>query len=330
MTADPRSRSRVLLDGPGRAAARAQLKGVGLRRRGSAASHRGRGQHLDRDDALQLSPAPPRRAGEGRGEGRGRNAYGVQHRGDIGRHHHGHRGHAVLAGQPRGDRRLDRARRARAHVRRAGHDVGLRQDDSRLRDGPRPAFRRARPDALRRLDRPRPLAGQGRDHPGGLRGHRRARRRRPVGRGPARPREPRQPRRRRLRRPVHGQHDGDGFRGPGDLTRGQLHGAGRGRQEGSGGRGLRASGGGDARTRHHPGTGDHARVARERDRGRRDVRRLHQPRAAPARRGPRGRSRAGARGLRPDRLGHAAPVRPEARRPLRGHRPLPRRRGAAA
>ena len=59
------------------------------------------------------------------------------------------------------------------------------------------------------------------------------------------------------------------------------------------------------------------------------VGRLHQPRAAPAGRGARGRRRAGARGLRPDRLADAAPVRPEARRPLRGHRPLPRRRRAA-
>ena len=39
--------------------------------------------------------------------------------------------------------------------------------------------------------------------------------------------------------------------------------------------------------------------------------------------------RARARGLRPDRLADPAAVRPQARRPLRGHRPLPRGRRAA-
>ena len=193
------------------------------RRRPPAPDHRHR-QHLDGDDALQLPPAPARREGEGGRAGRGRHADGVQHRRDLGRDHDGHRGDEDLADQPRGDRGLDRAGRARAHVRRRGGPVGLRQDDPRLRDGARPA-RRAQPDALRRLDRARPLARQGRDDPGRLRGHRRARRRRPHRRRADRPREPREPRRRRVRRPVHRQHDGDGLRGARHLADGQLDGA---------------------------------------------------------------------------------------------------------
>ena len=59
------------------------------------------------------------------------------------------------------------------------------------------------------------------------------------GRRAARPREPREPGRRRLRRPVHRQHDGDGVRGARHLADGQLDGARRGRQEGTGRRGLR-------------------------------------------------------------------------------------------
>ena len=73
----------------------------------------------------------------------------------------------------------------------------------------------------------------------------------------------------------------------------------------------------------------HQALARERDRRGRDVRRLDQRRAAPAGGGARGRGGARARGLRPDRVADPAPVRPQARRPLRGHRPLPRGRRAA-
>ena len=105
-------------------------------RRGSAQppDHRHR-QHLDRDDAVQLPPAPARQEGQG-GRARGRrHADGVQHRRGLGRDHDGHRGHEDLADQPRGDRRLDRAGGARPHVRRRDRAVGLRQDDPRLRDG---------------------------------------------------------------------------------------------------------------------------------------------------------------------------------------------------
>ena len=75
------------------------------------------------------------------------------------------------------------------------------------------------PDALRRLDHAGPLARQGRDDPGRLRGRRRARRGRHVRRGPVRARAPRLPGRGRVRRPVHREHDGDGVRDARHLAR---------------------------------------------------------------------------------------------------------------
>ena len=107
---------------------------------------------------------------------RRRHADGVQHDRDLRRHHDGHLGHEDQPGQPRGDRRLDRARRPRPPVRRRGRALRLRQDDPRHRDGAR-AARPPEPDALRRLDPARPLQRQGRHDPGGLRGDRRPRRR---------------------------------------------------------------------------------------------------------------------------------------------------------
>ena len=67
---------------------------------------------------------------------------------------------------------------------------------------------------------------------------------------------------------------------------------------------------------HHP------RVARERDRLRLRLGRLDQRRPAPDRARPRGRDRARHRRLRADLPAHAAARRPQARRPLRRHRPL--------
>ena len=139
---------------------------------------------------MQLPPAPPGREGQGGRARGGRHADGVQHGRHLRRHHDGDRGHEDLADQPRGDRRLDRAGGARPHVRRRGGPLRLRQDHPRLRDGAGPA-RRAEPHALRRLDRARALARQGRDDPGRVRGDRRPRRRRPHRRRAHRPREPR-------------------------------------------------------------------------------------------------------------------------------------------
>ncbi len=149
-------------------------QGRRLHRRRPPQAARRRRQHLDRNRALQPAPAPPRRAVKDGVRAAGGDADGVQHRLGVRRHHHGHRGHADVARQPRGDRRLDRARRARQPVRRARHPGRLRQDDSRRGDGAR-AARRSRPRALRRVDRARAVAGQGRHHPGRVRGGRRVR-----------------------------------------------------------------------------------------------------------------------------------------------------------
>ena len=82
--------------------------------------------------------------------------------------------HARVARLARGDRGLDRARRARAPVRRPGVPRRLRQDDPGGGDGAGPA-RPPGPRPLRRLDRARPLPRPRRDDPGRLRGRRRAR-----------------------------------------------------------------------------------------------------------------------------------------------------------
>ena len=120
----------------------------------------------------------------------------------------GTRGHASLARLARGDRRLDRARRARPPLRRARLPRRLRQDDSRRRDGAR-AARPAGARALQRLDRARPLPWARRHDPGRLRSGRRACRRHDERGGGARARGRRVSRRRRVRRPVHGEHDVD-------------------------------------------------------------------------------------------------------------------------
>ena len=227
----PRPRSGAVFDGPDRAARARLHEGHRLRRRRAQQADDRDRQHLDRGDALQLPPPRPRRARQGGRARRRRHADGVQHGRDLRRDHDGDAGDEDLAGQPRGDRRLDRADGARLPVRRDRRPLRLRQDDPRLRDGARPA-RRPLGDALRRLDRPRPLARPRRDDPRRLRGDRRPRRRRHERRGAARARGRRQPRRRRLRRPVHRQHDGLRLRGAGDLPRRLGDGPGRGRRQG--------------------------------------------------------------------------------------------------
>ena len=113
-----------------------------------------------------------------------------------------------------GRRGLDRARDARPLLRRRDRAVRLRQDDPGNRDGARTP-RRARRDALRRVDPARPLPGPRHHDHGRLRGGRRERGGQDHRPGPGGHRGRGQPRRRRLRRPVHGQHDGDGVRDDG-------------------------------------------------------------------------------------------------------------------
>ena len=208
------------------------------------------------------------------------------------RHHDGHRGHAFLAREPRGDRRLDRARRARAHVRRPGRAVGLRQDDPGLRDGARPAS-----------TCPSLMLYGGSIAPGRWRG-------KDV--------------------TIQEVFEGIGAHAAGDLstrscptsrtTPARAPGACGGQFTANtmamafevlgispmGSSMVPAEDGKKGQVAEDcgrlvvemlergitPEPGDHPRVARERDRGRRDVGRLDQPRAAPARRGPRGGGRA--------------------------------------
>ena len=123
---DPAKRhSTALTDGPDRAAARSMLKAIGFTDEDLAKPLVGVGDDVDRDHALQLQPAPARRARQGRHPCRRRHADGVQHGVRERRRLDGHRGHEGLAGQPRGHRRFDRARRSRAPARRPGLPGGL-------------------------------------------------------------------------------------------------------------------------------------------------------------------------------------------------------------
>ena len=322
---DPKHRSRAADRGP-RAGAGPRLPPRHRLRRGGAgqADHRRR-LDLDRDDAVQLRPPHARGQGQGGDPRGGRHPDGVQHHRDLRRHHDGDLGHEDVAGLARGRRRLDRARRPRPPLRRDRRPRRLRQDDPRRRDGAR-AARRARRPALRRLDPARPLQGRRRLDPRGLRGRRQARRRQDERRGARRAREGRLARHRRLRRPVHREHDGDGLRGPRPEPDGLRDGPRRLRGQEPGRQGVRRADHGRPRPRPAPARHHHPRGARERDRGDRHQRRLHQRRPAPARARPRGRRGARHRRLRPHRRGHAHDVRPQARRPLRRQGPVRRGR----
>ena len=130
----------------------------------------------------------------------------------------GTEGMKAVADQPRGDRRLDRAGRARPPVRRPRVPGRLRQDDPRRGDGARPP-RHPGPRPLQRHDHAGHVQGQARGRGHGVRGDRRLPGRQDHARGAVRGRERRVPGRGRLRRPVHGQHDVDGAGVPGPLAR---------------------------------------------------------------------------------------------------------------
>ena len=326
---DPAKRhSAALTDGADRAPARAMLKGTGFTDEdlarplvGVATSwietmpcnlnQRALAQHVKRGH--------PRR---------GRDADRVQHDRRLRRRLDGDRGHARVARLARGDRRLDRARRARAPVRRPRLPRRLRQDDPGGGDGAG-AARPPRARALQRLDRARPLPGRRRHDPGRLRGGRRARRGDDERRGGARARERRLPGRGRVRRPVHGEHDVDGARLPRHLPGrperdpGAAPVQGRGRLRG--GRARDA-----ARARRRPAVAHHhARGARQRGRVDRGQRRLDERRPAPARDRARARHPVHARGLRRGRGADARDREPQARRPLRRDRHARSRRRRA-
>ncbi len=275
----------------------------GRRRLGQGADrHR---ELVERDHPVQPLARPPRAGGEGGRARRRRLPAAVRHRQRQRRHLDGPRGHALLAGEPRGHRRLGRGRHAGRAPRRLRAARRLRQVDPRHADG----RRAARPGIrlpLRRLDRARLGAAQ-RRHREGHHDHRLVRggRRR---QGRHHERGGRAPHRVRLRagrgclrRHVHREHDGERRRGaraepaglrqprrrrpPPRLLRAPL---GRGRRQ-------------PAQQGHHrPPDPDQGGV-RERHRRRHGARRLDQHRAAPARDRARGRGRADPRRLQPHR-----------------------------
>ena len=278
---------------------------------------------------MQLPPARARQARQGRHQGRGRDPDGVQHRRDLRRDHDGHVGDEDEPGVAGGRRGLDRARDARALLRRRDRAVRLRQDDPGNRDGAG-APRRARRDALRRVDPARPLQGPRHHDHGRLRGGRRERGGQDHRPGAGGHRGRREPRGGRLRRAVHGQHDGDGVRDDGHQPDRAVARPRAGRDEVAGRlRGRRADHG-RAQARPEAERSDHTGVARERDPRGGGLRRLHQRRPAPARGGQGSRCPARHRRLRPDRRIDPEPLRPQAGRALRRHRPARRGRHRGA
>ena len=189
---------------------------------------------------MQLPPPRSRRAHQGRRAGGRRDTDGVQHHRDLRRDHDGHGWNEELARLARGDRRLHRADSARLPVRRPRRPLGVRQDDPRLRHGPR-APGHSIGDALRRLDRAWPLQGPRRDDPRRLRGDRRPQRGHDDRGGADRARRRGESRRRRLRSPVHREHDGLRIRGARHLARRLGDGPGRGGLEDDGCRRRSAS-----------------------------------------------------------------------------------------
>ena len=128
----PRPRSSAVFDGPDRAAARAYMKGIGFDDEALRRPTVGIANTWIEAMPCNFHLRELAERGQGGRARGGRDADGVQHDRDLRRDHDGHRGDEDLAGQPRGDRRLDRAHRARLPVRRRGRPLGLRQDDPRL------------------------------------------------------------------------------------------------------------------------------------------------------------------------------------------------------
>ena len=174
---------------------------------------------------MQSVAGPTGQGGQGRRVRRGRLSDGVRHHLGVRRHLDGPRGHALLAGLPRGDRRQRGDRDAGRAPRRVGAAGGLRQIAARHADGRR-ATGSGQRVPLCRVDPAR--QGQAvRRHRDGRHDHRRVRGRRRVraradaARGRRRDRAGHLSRRGRVRRHVHRQHDGQRRRGAGHVAAGQ-------------------------------------------------------------------------------------------------------------
>ena len=156
---DPAKRhSAGLTDGPDRAGARSMLKAVGFTDEDLAKPLVGVGTTWIETMPCNLNQRRLAESRQGGHPGGRRHAHGVQHGLGQRRRDDGHRGDEGEPRQPRGHRRLDRARRPRPPARRRRLPHRLRQDDARRGDGPRPARRpRARP--LQRHDLSRRVQG---------------------------------------------------------------------------------------------------------------------------------------------------------------------------
>ena len=119
---------------PTRAGARHVARG-GVLRGGLRQVADRRGVVVERGDAVQLPPGQARGAREGGRPAGRRGAHRVHDDRGLRRDRDGSRGHEGVADQPRGDRRLGRARDACRAVRRARGDRRLRQERAGHADG---------------------------------------------------------------------------------------------------------------------------------------------------------------------------------------------------
>ena len=211
-TPDIKPRSRDVTDGLERAAARGMLRAVGMGDDDFAKPQIGVASSWNEITPCNLSLAAARPGGQERRARGGRLPARVRHDLGLRRHLDGPRGDALLAGVPRGDRRLGRDGDDGRAARRLGAARRLRQVAARDDDGRRPA-RPGQRVPLRRLDHARPGRRPGRHDHRRLRGGRRVPGRQDHPRAGGQDRAGDLPGRGRLRRHVHRQHDGRGRRG---------------------------------------------------------------------------------------------------------------------
>ena len=173
---DPKHNSRAFLEGPHRAAARAQLKGIGYDDEALSKPIIGvASTWIETMPCTYHLRALSARVKEGIRAAGGTpmefNTIAISDGITMGTPRHAHE-----PGLARGDRRLDRAGRQGPLLRRRRRAQRLRQDDPRHRDGARAPGPPER-DALRRLDLARAPQRRGDHDHAGLRGGRRPRRR---------------------------------------------------------------------------------------------------------------------------------------------------------
>ena len=304
--------------GEGRGPRHAPRRRHGRRRLGEAADRRR--LVVERDHPVQPVARPAREGGQER-RARGRRLPArVRHDLGLRRHLDGPRGHALLAGLARGDRRHRRDRDDGRAARRLGAAGRLRQVAARHDDGRRPPRPRLGLP-LRRLDHARP------------------------GRRPATSRSSTPSRRSARAWPARSAATrstaSSGRSVPGEGACGGMYTANTMAAVGEAlGMSLPGSAAPPAVDRRRDGFAHRSgeavvgmlrqgitarqimtlRGVRERHRRGDGARRLDQRRAAPARDRPRGRGRPDPRRLHPDRRQGAAPRRPQAVRPLRDER----------